>query len=329
MADDRETITTDEKPSVGKFQRRQIFVSHAHADRKLALGVRKLVEEAFSGLVSAYVSSDPTPTGGVKPGEETWYAAIHAKLSASDSVWVLATPASVSHPWIYWEAGFGSAACASTPIVLRVRISNTDLPSPLSNFQTYDGLVEGDGGVGELLGKVGKQLGMDVSPVLVESVAKRWVSAAEGHEPEANGEEAAPPISPEHLNPLGALIARLETAISSLTARGTARGISPLTTLTEPPRFVGADKDTRIVGRAVGPIESVAELASTVDGAPADTVFEFDEIDEDGDARIYASLDDEVTSMWLLAAALKGLKIPRSASRRVRALVKEIVEATS
>lgn len=209
MANDRDAAAKQEKSGTGKVEPRFIFISHTHADRQLAAALRNIVEEAFSGVVKAFISSDPTPTGGIAPGSE-WYSEIHAQLRLAEAVWVLATRSSIERPWIYWEAGVGKASCSGGVVVLRIGLDSGDVPSPLGNFQSYDGLISGDGGIGDLLGKVGNQIGMSVSLILIDALSKKWVDAAKTHKPEAVDGGPSPKLSAEQLDQFGALIARLE-----------------------------------------------------------------------------------------------------------------------
>lgn len=95
----------------------QVFISHAYSDAKFASALVDLLGDVFSGLLKAFVSSDPSPTGGILPGEE-WYARIHEQLQACEAVWVIATPTSITRPWLYWEAGLGKAVCPSGIVVV-------------------------------------------------------------------------------------------------------------------------------------------------------------------------------------------------------------------
>ncbi|MGE0060301.1 MAG: toll/interleukin-1 receptor domain-containing protein, partial [Dehalococcoidia bacterium] len=204
------------RPPMGKVETRQIFLSHAHADRELALGFRKMLEEAFSGLLTVFISSDPTPTGCLMPGEE-WYREIHTHLADSETILVLATLVSIERPWIYWEAGIGKATCPGGVIVVRVGLTTREVLSPVSNFQSYDGTIQGDGGLGELIGKIASQLGMVLSPILVDALAKQWSEVALNHRAEegkSGAEETR--LEREQLNDFGALVARLESTVDSL-----------------------------------------------------------------------------------------------------------------
>ncbi len=333
MINDRETITKHEKPSIRKLEQRLIFVSHTHADRKLAAEVRTLIEESFSGVVRAYVSSDPTPTGGLQPGDE-WYEEIHRQLRAAESVWVMATRTSIERPWIYWEAGIGKAACPGAVVVLRVGLSSNELPSPLSNFQSYDGLVDEDGGVGELLGKVANQIGMNLSPILIKATAERWIKAAKRHKPETEGQTPSPQLSPEQLDQFGALIARLEAVVDLTRA---APPVRPAREVALPPsrrreaqvaaRREADERLARVVGNSTLIYEKVDRLVETIDGAPSGTTFQFSHIDGDGDARIDATRDSETVHIYLHSEALISFEAPAGGSTAARALISKIKEA--
>lgn len=330
MANDRETITKQEKPSIERLEQRLIFVSHTHADRKLAAAVRTLIEGAFSGLVRAFVSSDPTPTGGLQPGDP-WYSEIHAQLNEAVSVWVLATPMSIQRPWIYWEAGIGRVTCPGAVVVLRVGLSSNDLPSPLSNFQSFDGLVAADGGIGELVGKVGNQIGMNLPPVLIESVSEKWLSEAKSHKPEPEGEAPAPKLSPEQLDQFGALIARLEAAVDS--TREMVPRARPAPTAVSARRRREAEVEysrrqnelrAQLVGSNTMIYRRVDKLVEAIGGAPPESTFQFSLIDPDGDAKIQVQRDDETVFIYLDGKALESLDAPAGASAPARALISEI-----
>ncbi len=196
-------------PSRGRVPKRLIFISHAHADRKLAQALQRLVRAVFAGVVEPYASSDPTPGGGIQPGEE-WDPAIHEHLDRAEAVWVLATPTSITHPWLYWEAGIGRARSPHGVTVLRVGLAQEEIPSPLSAFQGFDGLAEGDGGMGELLKKVAGQIDMAPTAALLAEEVKTWVAAAEAHQPDEPASEAGLSLTPEHVNKIEALMSRME-----------------------------------------------------------------------------------------------------------------------
>lgn len=218
-----EAIPTGEKPSLevkelaaGQSSRRhQVFVSHAHADRDLAKSLTTLLEHAFSGMVVPYFSSDPSPGGGIQPGNE-WYAKIHKELLASEAVWVLATVTSIARPWLYWEAGIGRAVCPRGIVVVRVKVKPEDVPSPLNAYQSFDATRIDDTGVLELLEKIGNQVDMTVQRAWLEECAKKFVELASRHEPVEGGEVEDAKVTPEVVGRLEALVSRMEGATSQL-----------------------------------------------------------------------------------------------------------------
>lgn len=192
-----------------KAHTRRVFISHAHADRELGTALSKLLEHAFSGTVEPYFSSDPSPGGGIQPGDE-WYSRIHEKLAESESVWVLATMGSISRPWLYWEAGIGRAVCPGGIVVLRVGIKQEEVPSPLSAYQSYDGLSVTEGGVSELLGKIGEQIGLNVQDAWLKTCAAEFVKAAKEHRPNDDEKAGEPRLAPEDVSRIDGLVNRLE-----------------------------------------------------------------------------------------------------------------------
>lgn len=191
-----------------EIDRRSLFVSHAHADRTLAAALSKFIGVAFSGLVDSFVSSSPTPGQGISAGDE-WYGRIQRELQGAERVWVLATPTSVTHPWIFFEAGVGRALCAGGVTPLCVGVAPDELPSPLDQFQSYDGLDAGERGLRALAVDVGAQLGMKIPEEFLGGAIEDWLSAAGAHTPD----EAVPndaTVAPEQLDRMDALLSRLE-----------------------------------------------------------------------------------------------------------------------
>lgn len=327
MATEAESSKNQQPPGRGKVETRTVFISHAHADRKLADQLRELIETALSGVVKGYTSSDPTPTGGLMPGDE-WYSEIHAHLASAEAVWVLATHVSIERPWIYWEAGIGKATCPGAVVVLRVGLSPTEVVGPLSNFQSYDGLKEES--VRELVGKVGAQIGMTIPRLLIDALAKNWVEAAAKHEPETEGQTPAPKLLPEQLSQFDSSIARLESAIDSLRTPRQVEARLPARV-----RVAAEERDQR-KRRALGDVlvnfegkifYDVEEFINHVAAVPEDAALEFDEIDSDRDALVVARSGDSAVRFYLSSGALVDLVLPADAPSRTRALVRSILEA--
>ncbi len=131
-----------------------IFISHAHADERLAERLQKLLESVSGNGFKVDRSSEE---GAIKSGEN-WRAWIDDKVVGCDVAVVLLTPASFRGKWVLWEAGavYGvqherQRNCgldAENPNFRRVRVLRFGIdPSdlgPLESAQTSDGLKQAD-----------------------------------------------------------------------------------------------------------------------------------------------------------------------------------------
>ncbi|MEI7925824.1 MAG: toll/interleukin-1 receptor domain-containing protein [Chloroflexota bacterium] len=315
-------MVLDEKPTSnvhGKAEQPTIFVSHAVADRKLAAALGVLIEEAFSAVLGYFASSDPSPSGGLQPGDE-WYARIHSQLSRADAVWVLVTPESVHRPWLYWEAGIGRAICPHGVVVLRVGVPTDQIPSPLSAYQSYDALTNDDDGIGSVLGKVANQMSMKLAPALVADCTDRWSAAAINHKPElGTGSQS---VSPEQVDRFEGLIGRLEGLVQtqgSRTAQSTSMfsSVSALGAPAPAPRpgrverrarrdAEDAEREARAAradamfssGTGPGFVESQAEFVDLLEHNPT-LAYRVRPVDGDGDLPVEVTDGTTSTRFWL------------------------------
>ena len=325
---------------------RTVFVSHSAADRKLAGALGALIDEAFSAVLGYFASSDPSPSGGLQPGDE-WYAAIHGRLLTADSVWVLATEESITHPWLYWEAGIGRAICPRGVVVLRVGLTQQQIPSPLSAYQSYDGLSLGDPGIGTLIGKVANQLEMKIAPVLLNDCAGRWIEIAKMHKPDSGTGGQA--VNPEQVDRIEGLIGRLEAQVQRVVQPSAFS--SRLAELNPP--AVGRTRQERRAdlaarnqrtaemtaaqtlrretanrmfpnGRKPGFVKSAEELIAIVDSAP-NIAFSAGQVDQDGDLTVRAVDGSENSaSFWLRGEWVETLETLPEYSSRVSDLFAQI-----
>jgi len=291
----------------GKLEHRLVFVSHSHADRELASALSEMISTVFSGVVETFVSSDPGPTGGIMPGDQ-WYGQVETKLCQAEAVWVLATPASVKSPWIYWEAGIGRALCPKGLVVLRVKLGASDIPSPLDTFQSFDGLQSAQ--VGELLGKVGNQIAMSPPIVLIDSGAQAWVAIARDYEPVQENVNQLPTIAPERLDRLDAAIARLEGVWQDRSS-------------------VDLDERMQRILQVVGTPEliyrSLGGFVRAIERVPADTVLEATHIDRDGDLSITAHRGGQIVRIYVHSSLLSQLREELCADPRAREVMAQLV----
>lgn len=131
----------------------KLFISHTHADKRLADAFKQLMDTVFGGRVATVYSSDES--GGIGAGEE-WRAWINEAVSECEVALVLLTPSSVQKPWVLWEAGvvFGlylGTARASLPNgrteshpksplrPLVYHLSSEQVPAPFEQLQTLRG----------------------------------------------------------------------------------------------------------------------------------------------------------------------------------------------
>jgi len=292
----------------GKLEQRLVFVSHGHADRQLALALKALIGTAFSGVVDAFISSDPGPAGGVMPGDQ-WYAQIEGKLCQAESVWVLATPTSIKRPWIYWEAGIGRALCPNGLVVVKIHLGGSAVPSPLTSFEIYDGLDAGR--MAELLGKVGLQIGMSPPAFLLKTATEEWAAVAQSYEAAEEKGEDAPTVSPERLDRLDGAIARLEAI--------------PVPLAPTSPGDDFRQRLTRIVGAGTVLYTSVNDLINAIETAPVDTTFRASYIDDDGDMAIRATRGEETVRLFLGGSTLSSVTDMQGLGQRTRGLLQRIV----
>jgi tetratricopeptide (TPR) repeat protein len=131
----------------------KLFISHTHADKRLADAFKRLMDTVFGERVDTIYSSDKR--GGPGVGEE-WRDWINRAARDSKVALVLLTPSSVQKPWVLWEAGavFGlylgaeAAAAPRTPGEARQKsplrplvfhVTPGQVPSPFEPFQAIRG----------------------------------------------------------------------------------------------------------------------------------------------------------------------------------------------
>jgi len=114
----------------------QFFLSHAAEDARIAIVLRKLIEQCSLGQATVWFSSDTSTTGGVSPGSP-WFDQLVSKIDTSVAFLALVTPTSASNLWLHYEAG--CAATKKLPIVPVVAgLSVNDVRLPLSLFNAYN-----------------------------------------------------------------------------------------------------------------------------------------------------------------------------------------------
>jgi hypothetical protein len=298
------------------IQARKVFVSHSHADKAIAELLGNLLDDTFSGLLTPFFSSDPSPTGGIRPGED-WYQRIHGELSAAEAVWVVATKASIASPWVYWEAGLGRALCPRGIVVLRIGLAANEVHSPLSAYQSYDGMVIKNDGLVDLLGKLGADLGMRLPAKWIESCVEEFVGKVAALPP-SKPVLSEPVVSPEQLGRVDAVVARLEAIALTLNGgpgRLAERNLPPFASARF--RLLGAEQNRY----------SLDELLAAIERAAPTTRFDVMLIDADGDVSI-AVTDDELVprATAFISVSPDGVAL-KKAERQTIGRAKTLVQA--
>lgn len=296
MTNDREVTESAATEPAPRFR---VFISHTHADRALARALGELVADVFSGTVEPWYSSDPSPTGGIVPGEQP-FQRIDSRLLEANAVWVLATSKSIERPWIYWEAGRGTSV-GRGPVVVRIGLTNDEVPSPLSIYQTYDGTKLGDEedqGIGTMLKKAAAQFSIRPADDVVNLMVKKWLDFLRGYDFDAAPDEEVDAqeliLTPEDIRRVDAVISRLESTAAQL--GGAALGLGRNWPEFSTPRRrrelsdlfreeLNKKSATRIIE-----IGSAPELARYLDSIPLRTPYQL-EYDDPGDEITVVMVD--------------------------------------
>jgi hypothetical protein len=109
-----------------------VFISHITEEKEITLALQDLVKQAFLDMIDVFVSSDPTSIGLGKK----WLNAITEALKDCSVQIILASPESVTRPWINFEAGAAWIRDIEVIPLCHSGITPSHLPSPLSALQS-------------------------------------------------------------------------------------------------------------------------------------------------------------------------------------------------
>jgi len=112
----------------------KVFISHIHEEASFALVLKDWVGTTFAASCDVFVSSDHNDL----PAGAKWLEEIDGALDESAAVITVCSPASISRPWINFEAG--CAWIKRKPIIpiCHSGLTRNALPEPLSRFQALD-----------------------------------------------------------------------------------------------------------------------------------------------------------------------------------------------
>lgn len=113
--------------------KKTIFLSHISEEGQLGTLFKDRLEKDFLSLIDVFVSSDAR---SIPPGD-AWLKAVDENLNRAAALIVLASPTSVTRPWITFEAGAGWAKRVPTMIICHSGIAPGGLPLPLGQLQAF------------------------------------------------------------------------------------------------------------------------------------------------------------------------------------------------
>lgn len=133
-------------------EKRRIFVSHRHEEAALGKALRDGLEDACSGRIAVFVSSDPR----VNPGGEPWLPRIGRELKDTQILLPLISPYSLGEPWLWLELGAAWALRLAVFPLCHSGQKLASLPRPLQDFGGTD-LLEHDDAIDRLFGVVERE----------------------------------------------------------------------------------------------------------------------------------------------------------------------------
>lgn len=114
-----------------KSQTPTVFLSHVHTDRDIASSLENIINQALSGGVDVFNSSNRKSIALGDP----WRDVIVKRLRKSDAVLVIATPESVARPWVNFETGGAWVSGRRVIPCCAKGMVSSSLPSPLHELQ--------------------------------------------------------------------------------------------------------------------------------------------------------------------------------------------------
>ena len=156
-----------------------LFISHIHQDENCANAVEKVVKKALLGALEVFNSSNRRSISTGDP----WRDRIIETLKGSATVLVLASPDSVSSPWVNFETG--GAWVSGTPVIPSCikGMKPESLPAPLGHLQAVN--LDTADGLRLLINRLAETAGLDQpSDFDFNQAAKTIVASWETKAPE-------------------------------------------------------------------------------------------------------------------------------------------------
>ena len=144
-----------------------VFLSHITEEKELAGIFKEQIEKSFLGLVDIFVSSDAKSI----PLGKNWLDQVTDGLRSCKAMLLLCSPASISRPWINFEAGAAWAREIEVAPICHSGLRPVDLPLPMSLLQ---GLEASDHErIEQVFHLIARQLGSSAPAIDVDALVQK------------------------------------------------------------------------------------------------------------------------------------------------------------
>lgn len=136
-----------------------VFISHITEEKELAIELKRIIEDAYLGLMQVFVSSDDD---SISTGSK-WLDNISNSLENCAIELILCSEASVKRPWINFEAGAGWVRNIPVIPLCHSGMKKSELPIPINMLQAVE--ITSIGDLNLLLPTLSKALGCKIPKV--------------------------------------------------------------------------------------------------------------------------------------------------------------------
>lgn len=154
---------------------KQVFISHISKESALAQALKERLLADFEGRLDVFVSSDRS---SIRAGKK-WLDEVDQALKEADLVIVMASPESVTRPWVNFEAGAVWLRGTCLIPVCHSDMTPATLPTPLNMLEAID--FTDAAGLQKLYDSVAAMLDTALPKVDFAAIARRFSMAVAEH----------------------------------------------------------------------------------------------------------------------------------------------------
>jgi hypothetical protein len=129
-----------------------VFLSHASANRRELVALKRFLDERAGGMIEFFLSSDDD---SITPGT-VWPTEVRAALDRMTLMLIFASPEAIKSSWTYFEAGYGLHKLGATTIYCLPGMDKASLPSPFNLLQNRN--LHSAREIGLLIGQINSNL---------------------------------------------------------------------------------------------------------------------------------------------------------------------------